>query len=165
MNIDATFWVTIAFFIFFGGIIYLKVPQKINTSLINQINEIKRELGEAEKLKIEAKNLLSNYESKIDKSKKETQEIINRAKEESEKNILSKTKKFHELIELRKKNAGQKILQMKENALRDIKNTSVKIAIEAVEKLIKNSLDNKKLENLYNKSLQEAKISFKKTKV
>ena len=54
---------------------------------------------------------------------------------------------------------------MKENALRDIKNTSVKIAIEAVEKLIKNSLDNKKLENLYNKSLHEAKISFKKTKV
>ena len=32
-------------------------------------------------------------------------------------------------------------------------------------KLIKNSLDNKKLENLYDKSLQEAKISFKKTRV
>ena len=54
---------------------------------------------------------------------------------------------------------------MKENALRDIKNESVKIAIEAVGKLIKNSLDNKKLENLYDKSLQEAKISFKKTRV
>ena len=54
---------------------------------------------------------------------------------------------------------------MKKNALIDIKNLSVKIAIEAVEKLIKNSLDNNKLENLYNKSLQEAKISFKKTKI
>ena len=33
MTIDATFWVAISFFIFFGGLIYLKVPQKINSSL------------------------------------------------------------------------------------------------------------------------------------
>ena len=69
MTIDATFWVAISFFIFIGGLIYLKVPQKINTSLTNQINEMKKELNEAEKLKIEAKNLLSNYENQIDKSK------------------------------------------------------------------------------------------------
>ena len=31
-------------------------------------------------LKVEAKNLLSDYENKIDKSKKEAQEIINLAK-------------------------------------------------------------------------------------
>ena len=40
MIIDATFWVAISFFIFFGLLIYLKIPQKINTSLNNQINEI-----------------------------------------------------------------------------------------------------------------------------
>ena len=138
MTIDATFWVAISFFIFFGVLIYLKVPQKINNSLTDQINEIKRELGEAEKLKIEAKNLLSSYENKIDKSKKETQEIINLAKRDSEKDILEKMKKFHEIIENKKKNAEQKIVQMKENALNDIKNISVKISIKAVEHLIKN---------------------------
>ena len=165
MNIDATFWVTIAFFIFFGGLIYLKVPQKVNVTLSKYIDEIKKELEEAEKLKKEAKNLLSNYENKIDKSKKESKEIINTARNEGEKTVLENTKKFHQIIEKRQKNAEQKILQMKKNALSDIKNLSVKIAIEAVEKLIKNSLNNNKLENLYNKSLQEAKISFKKTKV
>ncbi len=99
MTIDATFWVAISFFIFLGGLVYLKVPQKINSSLANQIHEIKNELDEAEKLKIEAKNLLSDYENKIDKSKKETKEIINVAKEDSEKNILEKSKKFHQLME------------------------------------------------------------------
>ena len=44
MTIDATFWVAISFFIFIGVLIYLKVPQKINNSLTNQINEIKKEL-------------------------------------------------------------------------------------------------------------------------
>ena len=104
MTIDATFWVAISFFIFLGGLIYLKVPHKINSSLTNQINEIKKELDEAEKLKIEAKNLLSDYESKIDKSIKETKKIIDLAKKDSEKNILEKTKKFHLIIEDRRKN-------------------------------------------------------------
>ena len=165
MTIDATFWVAISFFIFFGVLIYLKVPQKINNSLTDQINEIKRELGEAEKLKIEAKNLLSSYENKIDKSKKETQEIINLAKRDSEKDILEKMKKFYEIIENKKKNAEQKIAQIRENALRDIKNISVKISIETAEHLIKNSINKDKLENLYTRNLEQAKISLKQIKV
>ena len=164
MTIDATFWVAISFFIFFGGLVYLKVPQKINNSLTKQISEMKKELDEAEKLKIESKNLLSNYESKIDKSKKETREIINLAKKDSEKNILEKTKKFHQLIENNKKNAEQKIIQMKENALKDIKNISVKISMEAVEHLIKNSIDKNKITKLYIKSLEQAKTSLKHLK-
>ena len=76
MTIDATFWVAVSFFIFFGVLIYLKVPQKISNSLTDQINQMKKELDEAEKLKIEAKNLLSNYENKIDKSQKESKKII-----------------------------------------------------------------------------------------
>ena len=164
MTIDATFWVAVSFFIFFGVLIYLKVPQKISNSLTDQINEMKKELDEAEKLKIEAKNLLSNYENKIDKSKKETREIINLAKKDSEKTILEITKKFHQIIENKKKNAEQKIVQMKENALKDIKNISVKISMEAVEHLIKNSIDKSKLEKLYIKSLEQTKTSLKRLK-
>ncbi len=104
MTIDATFWVAVSFFLFFGCLIYLKIPQKINSSLTDQINKMKKELDEAEKLKVEAKNLLSNYESKIDKSKKEVLEIINLARKESEKAILEKTKKFHHTMEVKKKN-------------------------------------------------------------
>jgi len=161
MMIDATFWVAVSFFIFFGILIYLKIPQKINSSLTDQINKIRNELGEAEKLKIEAKTLLSDYENKIDKSKKETKEIINLAKEDSEKIILEKMEKFHQIMENKKKNAEQKIVQMKENALKDIKNISVKVSMEAVEHLIKKSIDKNKLEKFYTKSLEQAKTSLK----
>ena len=164
MIIDATFWVAVSFFIFFGVLFYLKVPQKINDSLTNQISEIKKELDESEKLKVEAKNLLSNYEKKIDKSKKEVQEIINFAKRDSEKIILEKTKKFHQTIENKNKTAEQKIVQMKENALKEIKNISVKISMEATEHLIKNSIDKDKLEKLYSKSLQQVKTVLRQTK-
>ena len=164
MTIDATFWVTISFFIFVGILIYLKVPQKINNSLTNQINEIKKELDEAEKLKVEAKNLLSDYENKIDKSKKETQEIIILAKKYSEKTILKKTEKFHQMMENKKKNVEQKITQMKESALRDIKNISIKISMESVKHLVKNSIDKSKLEKLYIQSLEQTKTSLKDVK-
>ena len=164
MTIDATFWVAIYFFIFIGGLIYLKVPQKINNSLINQIAEIKKELDEAEKLKTEAKNILSDYENKIDKSKKETQKMINLAKKDSEKNIIEKTEIFHQMMENKKKNAEQKIVQLKENAIKDIKNISVKIAMETVGHLIRNSIVKNKLEKLNIESLEQAKTELKQTR-
>ena len=165
MTIDATFWVAISFFIFCGVLIYLEVPQKINNSLNGKINEIKKELEEAEKLKEEAKKLLSDYENKIDKSKKESKEILDMATSESEKIIIEKNKKFHQMIEERKKNTEIKINQMKENALKDIKNLSVQISIKAVENLIENSLDKNRLENYYTEGLEQAKISLKKMKI
>jgi F-type H+-transporting ATPase subunit b len=163
MTIDATFWVAISFFIFFGFLIYLKIPNKINNALANQIDEIKKEIHEAEKLKAESKNLLSDYESKVEKSKKETQEIINYAKQTSEKTVLDMTEKLHQSIENKKKSTEQKILQIKENALKDIKNTSVKISIEAVKHIIKNSFDKKKLEKLHLKNIEQTKSALKDT--
>ena len=165
MTVDATFWVAVSFFIFFGLLVYLKVPQKVNNSLNNQIDRMKKELNEAEKLKVEAKNLLSNYKNKIDKSKKEVLEIINLAKKDSEKSILERTEKFHQAMENKKKNAEQKIAQMKENALKEIKNISVKISVDAVEHLIKNSIDQNKLEKIYDENLKQVKTSLKHIKV
>ena len=54
---------------------------------------------------------------------------------------------------------------MKENALKDIKNISIKISIEAAESIIKNSIDKNKIENFYIKSLEQAKIALKQTKI
>ena len=98
MIIDATFWEAVSFFIFVGVLIYFKIPQKTNTSLAKKIDEIKKELEEAEKLKNEARNLLSEYENKIDRSKKESKEIISSAKMESEKAVIEKTQKFYKII-------------------------------------------------------------------
>ena len=65
MTIDATFWVAISFIIFFGGLIYLKIPQKINDLLSKLISDIKNEIDESEKLRSEAKTLLDNAQNKL----------------------------------------------------------------------------------------------------
>ena len=145
MTLDATFWVTISFFIFIGILIYFKLPQKIKVTLEQNILNIKNQINEAEKLKEDAKNILIEHEKKISNSKNEVKEMINKANEEAEKNVIRINKDFHNLMENRKKNAEERIRQLKNQAEKDIKNASVKIAIESVEKLIKNSLVNSRI--------------------
>ena len=66
------------------------------------------------------------------------------------------------LFRSRKKNAEERIKQIKNQAMKDIKNASVKIAIESVEKLLKNSLDKSKLDKIYSTSIEETKLALKK---
>ena len=77
-------------------------------------------------------------------------------------NLLEKTNKFHQLTENRKKDAEQKITRLKENALKDIKNISVKISMQAAENIIKNSVDKNKLEKFYTESLEQTRTSLKR---
>ena len=81
MTIDATFWVAISFFIFLGILIYFKIPQKIKITLEENISKIKNQINVAEKLKEEAKNILSEHEKKISNSKAEVKSMINKANE------------------------------------------------------------------------------------
>ena len=163
MNIDATFWVAVSFFIFAGGLIYLKIPQKINNVLSNKIKETKNELEEAEKLKDEAKTLLSNYENKLTRSLDETKDIVDKAKKDGEKNLIDSTEKFYQLIDYKKKSLSEKIDQMKDEAIHEIKNISIEISVEAAEKIIKQSIDKKKLDRFYDENLNQAKSTLKKT--
>tara|TARA_B100001564_G_scaffold358292_1_gene376566 strand:+ start:400 stop:897 length:498 start_codon:yes stop_codon:yes gene_type:complete len=162
MTFDATFWVTISFFIFLGILIYFKIPYKVKNTLEQNISNIKDQINEAERLKEDAKNILAEHEKKLSNSKKEVEEMINKANEEAEKNVLRVNEEFHILMENRKKNAEERIRQIKNQAEKDIKNASVKIAIESLEKLIKNSLDKSKLDKIYSSSVEETKLALKK---
>jgi len=162
MIIDATFWVAISFVIFISTLIYLKIPGKIKNLLNDNINKIKNQIDEAEKLKEEANNKLSEQENRLAKAKKEIANMIKQANEESEKNIIKANDNFHKVMEIRKKNTEEKIRQMKAQAIKEIKNNSLDVALESVEKLMLNSLDKNKLDNIFNQSVEETKIALQK---
>ena len=162
MTIDATFWVAISFLIFFGGLIYLKIPQKINELLGKLIADIKNEIDESEKLRSEAKTLLNNAQNKLDTAQDNSKEIMEQAKRESDRLVIEMNEKFHKSSEIKKKLAENKIAQMKEAAIKEIKDTSIKIAVDSVKKIITSSVDKSKLNNLFNKNLEETKAALKK---
>ncbi len=162
MTLDSTFWVAVSFFIFFGGLIYLKVPQKINEILNKLILDIKNEIDESEKLRTEAKILLDNAQKKLDSAKSISDEILEQAKKDSDRLIIELNNKFHKSAEIKKNSTQTKISLMKETAIKEIKNTSVKIAVDSVKKIITTSVDKSKLETLFQKNLDETKEELKK---
>ena len=162
MAIDATFWVAISFIIFFVGLVYLKIPQKINEVLNKLITDIKNEIDESEMLRSEAKILLDKAQNKLDGAQSESKEILEQTKEESDRLIIEMNDKFHKSSEIKKNLGENKITQMKEAALKEIKDVSIKLAIDSVKKIITTSVDKSKLDNLFEKNLEETKIALKK---
>jgi len=162
MTIDATFWVAVSFIIFFGGLVYLKVPQKINEILSKLILEIKNEIDESEKLRTEAKALLDNAQKKLDTAQSVSKEILEQAKKDGDSLIIDLNDKFHKSSEVKKNSAVNKINQMKNAAIRDIKNASIKIAVDSVKNILTTSVDKSKLDNLFQKNLDETKEELKK---
>ena len=146
MVFDATFWVAISFIIFFGVLIYLKVPLKINENLNKLISDIKNELNESEKLR------------------RETKVIIENAKKDADAMVQQMKDKFNKSAEIKRRLTEEKITQMKEQAIKEIKNTSIDIAVTSVEKIIKNTIDKSKLDNIFQKNIDESKEALKKLK-
>ena len=88
--------------------------------------------------------------------------MISKANSDVEKNIIKTNEEFQNSMEIRKRNAEDRLRQMKNQAYKDIKNASIKIAMETVEKLLKNSIDKSKLDKIYLSSIEETKLALKK---
>ena len=162
MILDSTFWVAVSFLIFFGGLVYLKVPQKINEILNKLITDIKNEIDESEKLRTEAKVLLDNAQKKLDSAQSVSDEILEQARKDSDKLIIELNDKFHKSSEIKKNLTENKISQMKEAALKEIKDASIRIAVDSVKKIITTSVDKSKLDAVFQKNLDETKEELKK---
>ena len=114
------------------------------------------------KLRTEAKTLLYNAQNKLDTAQSVSKEILDQAKKDSDKLIIELNDKFHKTSEIKKNLAENKIIQMKEAAIKEIKNTSIKIAVDSVKKIITTSVDKSKLDTLFQKNLDETKEELKK---
>ena len=162
MVFDATFWVAVSFIIFFGALIYFKIPQNVNNLLSKMIVDIKNEIDESEKLRTESKKLLDEAQNKLDTANLEKKKILDQAKNDTERLIIEMNNKFHKSAEIKKNLAQTKISQMKEVAIKEIRDTSIKIAVGSVKKIISTSVDKSKLDNLFEKNLEETKLELKK---
>jgi len=162
MVIDGTFWVAVSFIIFILVLVYFKIPQKVNEILNKMIFDIKNEIDESERLRNESKILLDKAQSKLDSATIETNKITDQVKKDSEKLVIEMNDKFHKMSEIKKNLAQTKIFQMKESAIKEIKDASIRTAVDSVKKIISTSVDKSKLNNLFKKDLEETKILLKK---
>ena len=143
MVFDAAFWATIALFVFIGVIVYLKVPGMITKALDNRIKSIESELAEAERLRLEAKFLLEEYESKRQAAATEAESIVAAAREEAFRMTAEAKTSLEALIARRTKAVEDKIAQAESQAVAEVRSRSADVAVEAARVLLTKQMANK----------------------
>ncbi len=148
------FWVAVAFFIFIGIILKFGYRRVVD-GLDARAERIKNELDEARSLREEAQALLASYQRKQRDALKEAEEIVEHAKDEAARASTEAEAKLQEIIKRRTEMAVDKISRAEAQALQDVRNTAVDVAVEAARSLIEKNLDEKKAASLVEDSIAD----------
>lgn len=143
MVFDAAFVATAALVLFLALIVYLKVPGMITKALDGRIKAIETELAEAERLRLEAKFLLEEYESKRQAAAKEAEDIVTAAREEAFRLTAEAKTSLEALIARRTKAVEDKIAQAESQAVAEVRARSADVAVEAARVLLTRQMASK----------------------
>ena len=157
---DPQFWVFIAFVIFVA-ITFKPIKKIFTSSLDNKIKIIKNNIDQAEKIKNEAQNTLSQIKKRQNDVKLETEEIQNKAKEKLAKIEKIFSQKLSEQIKKRNELAKIKIEQIVRDTNLQIQNYIVQNAIKITVLLLERKLDQNEKQKLINHSISELNIALK----
>lgn len=139
----ATIWATIALVIFVGIALYAGIHKTIAKMLDDRIKAIETELAEAERLRLEAKFLLEEYESKRQAAASEAESIVAAAREEAFRLTAEAKTSLEALIARRTKAVEDKIAQAESQAVAEVRARSADVAIEAARVLLTRQMASK----------------------
>src|ERR1700755_2971310 len=140
---DAAFWATIALFCFIAVVLSLKVPSLINKALAGRTNAMEKKLAEAERLRLEAKFLLEEYESKRQAAAKEAEGIVAAAREEAFRLTAEAKTSLAAPVAPRTKAVEDKIAQAESQAIAEVRSRSADVAVEAARVLLTRQMGSK----------------------
>ncbi len=132
---DPRFWVAISFLIFFG-LTYKKIAKFAFGALDTRSAKIKNELDEARRLREEANAILQQYKHKQAEYTKEAEQILVMAKKDADTLRSYAEKEMNAQLEGRTKQAMDRIAQEEIQAITDVRNHVVDIALSAARALI-----------------------------
>lgn len=139
---NTTFWVAVALVLFFA-LIWWKGRQAIADGLAARIDEIRREIAEAEQLKEESLALLAKYQRQHKEALEQAEAIVENAKAEAKTMKAQATKRLDEQLARREAQAMDKIRQAEENALKEVRAAAVDLAIAASERVLRDTVAEK----------------------
>ena len=111
LELDAEFWVAVAFVVFLGVLAYLGVHETLVKLVDQRRDRIKAELDEARRLKEEAQALLAQYQRRQREAEQEAAAIIAGASAEAERMLAEAKTKMEEFVARRSSMAETKIAQ------------------------------------------------------
>ena len=154
---DATFWATVALFIFLGIVAYVGVPRMIGNSLDARSRRIRSDLDEARRLRDEAQQLLAEYKQRRKQAEQEASDIVAAAKREASAIVEDAKVKTQDYVTRRTALAEQKIAQAERDAVTEVRGRAVDIAVEAAGRLLAEKVDDKAGGALFKAALDDVR--------
>lgn len=147
-------WVAAAFVLV---VAFLAKPvfRGITAALDTRREKIKSRIDEAERLRAEAQESLAAYQKKQRDALKEAEEIVAHAKAEAERLAAKASADLEELLKRREQQAMDRIAQAESEALREVRNVAVDIAMAATRTLIQQNLPAAQASALVDQAIQD----------
>lgn len=150
----------IASFLIFCFICYKFGKAAFLGLLDTRIDGIKKELEVSESLRIEAQELLAQYQRKQRDAEKEAEEIIARAEKNAIQIRKNAENQLSETLKRREQQLKDRLVQMEETAIQEIREHAANLAVEATRQIITENLDKKESEKLLSQSVADVSKSL-----
>ena len=160
LELDAEFWVAVAFVVFLGVLGYFGVHEMMVKFVDQRRDRIKAELDEALRLKEEAQALLAQFQRKQREAEQEAAGIIAGAAAEAERMMAEAKARTEEFIARRSKMAEAKIAQAEAQALADVRAAAADAAVSAAEKILTQTVKGEVAERLVAKGIDDVKTKL-----
>ncbi|MGH1455349.1 MAG: hypothetical protein ACRBDI_01075 [Alphaproteobacteria bacterium] len=140
--LDTHVWYTFSFLIFAALVLKLGMPV-LNTFLDQRIAQIQNDLEEAENLRVEAQEMLAQYQRKHRDAVQESAEILEKAKASAEKFRINAENDLQETISRREAQLEDRLKRMEQNAINEIQTFAADLAMNTARQIIIDNLDKK----------------------
>ncbi len=148
------FWVAVAFLILVG-LIAKPAGKAVLKALDTRTERIRATLDDATKLREEAQHLLADYQRKQRDAAKEIDDLVASAQAEAKNLADEATAKMEEALRRREQLARDKIAQAEAEALQQVRDTAIDLAIAATRRLMAERLDEQAAARLVDDAIAE----------
>lgn len=151
---DAGIWLLLSFVIF-AGLIFKFGKNALLNLLDTRIEAIREEIKTAENLRVEAQEMLAQYQRKHKDAVKDANHIIKTAEKQAEEIRKKAESDLDETVKRREKQLKERLERLQQNAKEEIREYAASLAIAATSEIIADKLDKKTNEKLVNKAIED----------
>ncbi len=157
---DPATWAAVSFVAFILILFWKKVPAAINTSLDDRAKQISTELEEARKLRVEAQDILADYQDRQKNADKEVSAIVEQAQREAEIVAAETRENMKAMLARRLQAAEDRIIQAERQAAGEIRSIAADLSVAAAGKMLGSGLPNTVNDRLFDETLSDLKTKF-----
>lgn len=152
-------WVTLSF-VLFVLLAYKKGKESVVTSLDAKINKIKEDIETAANLRIEAQDLLAQYQRQQREADKEAKSFLDEAKKQAK--VLDEQAKVtaKSILSHREEWLKERIGRMEKDAILEIKREVSSISSKAAEEILISEIDQKAHDQMVDSTIKNLSKSF-----